>query len=844
MKTIFVLFLLLNLGWGFTVLGSSPPTDDPAKKPAVILKDSYGNAVFDSRMLNQESQKKTFGLSDSVFGSFFNLTPCNRHRLSITRDGKEVSHLFLRSDEQGVISTTALWWRLGFHYCDADSPGDIDPDFANHEYGLILKDEKGAYAIDIIIPVLGAKWVRHVYTCDNVGNPKNTFIRNRDHVYLKSGMLQELMIGIKNTGKDTDLPEEKLYIYVVKHRWSWRPGDRVDGESILKQKYIATLSGGVLDTPQLVWRDDDLEAGGYDIIVSDRNMGMVLETDIIESNYGVGFKVVDEPIKEQPGEKKDITQRLTCQTPAHIMEFGNLDKPRAAIYKEYFSPVEQVWTALETLNPTPAQRKAKKARIYVLKHRNGKIYRDGEPLRDESGGFEEVLLQPQCARAVFTRIWGKPVPREEGFDVVLDFPNAAGAFGTYDKGLDILDNGVKLVGGKPTAATHLVYGKTTKKGATVEHGGFYVPQQWVCLESLSLNHTKNAICSDAVTIRYRMGEKIRTNEWEKGKRSFPAAYVKGSRIAVQPGFTASDDVVNATLKAYAASGSLGDIKTAQAFFYKNKNKKKPPLNESTENYFQVATNTPGKINSFYQQWDWYLIGIYDSPNTQEVHIGSTINKIYIILDVPQSPWTLSGDTAPWSDILDLCCQVARGESEPAAATGKITQFLYREVGAVYDKTSHYPIDDGVFSDFQLTKFHRMIPNVHYANCYDMGKALVTYGNLLGCNLTLRYCRSFGALHCIKPVGEKWKPSECFNNHAFASQGDNIFDASLKVNSRGNPDQKPYRAAWMINIPWCDYKEMVVKKALPWCNDEETAKKKEKTQLPYPQIAIFKIADEK
>jgi hypothetical protein len=371
-----------------------------------------------------------------------------------------------------------------------------------------------------------------------------------------------------------------------------------------------------------------------------------------------------------------------------------------------------------------------------------------------------------------------------------------------------------------------VYDKNGKNIAVVEHGGFYVPRQWVCLESLSLNHTRDAICSDAITIRYRLNEKLRIPEWKKGRRSFPAAYVKDSRIAVRPGFSASDDIYNATLKAYAVSGSLGDIKAAQTFFNPQS---LPPIDSTpcTISYFQVATNTPGKVNSFYQQWEWYLMGVNDGPNNREVHIGTTINKIYIVLDVPQSPWTVEGDTAPWSDVLDLCCQVAHNESESESAAQKITQFLYQEVGGLYQETARYSKPDNACSDFQLKRFHNSIPNVDGVNCYDMGKALVTYGNVLGCNLTLRYCRSFGELYCIKPVGSHhWMCDMCFNNHAFASIGDNIFDASLKADSRGNPGLPPYRSAWMVDVPWCDYKEMVVKKATD--------------PLLYPQISIFKI----
>jgi hypothetical protein len=792
MKVIFALFFLFNLGWSIFVFGFPPPNENTEKKPALILRDSYGRPISDSRKLKTEPPEKTFGLSDSVFGSFFNLEADKKYHLSIMRDGKEISNLSLRSDKIGVISTFALWWNLGFNYDTNDGQKGIDPDFAKHSYNLSMKDDNNNPVLETKIPVSNSPVKAFIYTCDKEGNPKNTFIRDKDDVYLSGQNLKEIVKG-KNDEQDA-----KLYIYVVKDRWSWRIGDKLDDKDFLKQKYVETLSGGALGSPHMIWPGDDLEVGSYDIIVSHRNLGILLNKDVIDSNYGVGFKVIE----EQPGEKKDIIRELACQAPPHISMFGNLDQPHRVIYKDYFSPIEEVWVAVETLNPTPAQREAQKVRIYVITHNNNKEWQDGEPLHDDSGGYEEVLLQPESAHAVFTRVWCKPGIREQGYDVVIDFKNSNGQFGTYDKGLDILDSG--------------------------EKGGFYVPKKWVCLDSVSYNFTRNSIGDDAITIRLNLDTDVRVPEWQRGKRAFPAAYVKNSRVAVRPGFiawckdtTSADNYIyNATLKAYAVSGNLGDIKENQTFFNNQKS--------SPNRYFQVVKNTPDKIQSFYQEWEWYLLSINDGAKNENIHIGTSINRIYIVLDVPQQPWTIEGKTAPWADIVDLSSQVAFGENTPEAAAQKITQFLYEEIGALYEKVADYSGEiGGVKNNFQLTEFKKRIPNVGPVNCYDMGKALVTFGNVLGCNLTLRYCESFGNLNCIKSTGNNWNCQMYFSNHAFASIADNVFDASLKVNSWGKPDQKSYRAAWMIDVPWCNYKEMVLKKGEP--------------QPPYPQIAIFNIS---
>ncbi len=804
MKIIFALFFLLNLGWSIFVSAFPPP--DERAKPCVILRDSYDREIPCGNPL---------GFSDSVFGSFFNLEANKEYKLSIMRGGKEISNLCLRSDKEGVISTCALWWDIGLNYDHNKCQKNIE----EHTYCLSERDNCNDPVIKITIR--GEKREKFIYTCDKKGNPQNTFICNKDDVYLTA----------QNSAWPKDAKDKKVYIYVVKDRWSWIPGDKLDDKDFLMQKHVAVLSDRGLLLPHLVWNKDDLEVGSYDIIVSYRNLGILVNNDLIDSNYGVGFKIIEEQRKKYSG---DIIQELACQAPPHSLCRGNLEQPHRAIYKDYFSPIEEVWVAFETLNPTPAQREAKKVRIYVIQHQAGSPLKDGDQLQDVSGGYEEVLLQPDLAHAVFTRVWCNPKIREEGYDVVIDFKNSRGIFGTYDKGLDILDNGMKK------GCEGRIKGKHRVNCFEVDHMGFYVPEKWVCLESVTFNYT-NALISDAITMK----DNLRPEEWRRGEKSFPATYVKNSPITLKPKFIASKEIKEARFEAYTNYGNLGNV-IKRDIYFNNQQEKKPdnrtcPIVYNVSCYheskkgqlLQVRHNTPDRIQSFYQQWDWYLNGI-ESPYDEEIHIGSTINKIYIVLSAPQYPWTSSGDSAPWPDVLDLFCQVAYDESEPESAAEKITQFLYEGVGAIYDRSAYpYSKRNDPYSDFLVKKFFDKIPEVGKLNCYDMGKALVTFGNILGCNLTLRYCKPFGQLNCVRPVGSCWmcemcgQCNDCFKNHAFTSIGDNVFDASLKADSWGNPALPPYRDAWMINITWCEYKEMVVKKEC-W------------PRIPYPQIVLFKL----
>jgi hypothetical protein len=95
----------------------------------------------------------------------------------------------------------------------------------------------------------------------------------------------------------------------------------------------------------------------------------------------------------------------------------------------------------------------------------------------------------------------------------------------------------------------------------------------------------------------------------------------------------------------------------------------------------------------------------------------------------------------------------------------------------------------------------------------MGKSLVSFSNSVGCGLTYKYSSPFGSLNCEKAIGRNWKCTEFFNNHAFGTIADNIFDACLKVDTDTDPASgPPYTETWLTNEPWNSYNSKVVKSA--------------------------------
>jgi hypothetical protein len=793
-KLLLVLFFF-NIHGEFYAQNNNSQTEKktPTVVPRIVLTDSSG------RKLNRDGV--TTGINafiphDNVFGSFFNLTLFQSLSINVIRsDGKIISSTRYTTDKSGMIPTSALWWDIGIIY-DAKGIGKLDRNFAKYSYYCVIKQgKKTIHQREIIVTTDVKKPL--IYSSNKAGDAQNRYTAQKDDVYI-TGKFFDSLIGNQE--------EIKLYIYVVSDRWSWNIGDRLESYEV--EKYVKRLRKGETQFTQLLWQRNDLEFGSYDIIITCKPFGIIFDKDdLIHSEYGVGFKVID------PGKKRtdEILLNLACQGPPQVKLSGIITTPPIPRYKDYFSPNESVWIALDS-HGKHLETKSGKARIYIIPYDPNKPLKDRDPLMDISGGYEEILPDPQCDTTVYTRVWDKPEIRDDGYQIIMDFK----PFGIYNIGQDVLD------GYKKNAQGQMI------------HKGFYVPEKWVCLESLSFNHTTNAITGDGVTIRQNRNTAVRVPEFMKGRQSFPAAYVKNSRITVRPEFSFSDGIFNAKIIAYARSGELADLKSMYVNVSNNK--------LSNPYYFQVRQNTPNSILSFYQVWEWYLRGIRVRKGKrivmdefeEEIHIATTINKIYIILSTPQTPWSYEGETAPWIEVMDLSSQLAFGKTTSEAAASELTRFLYSACGGEYKRDdSQYSANNvsSVNADFKIDLFLKNIPKIGNVNCYDMAKALVTFSNVIGCGLDLRYSYTFGTLNYIQPIGLKWTPNITFSDHAFGAIADNIFDASLQVDTWGNPANPPHRATWIYNIPWFEYQDMMLQKT-------------SLTKPVYPEIVFFKFSNQK
>ncbi|HLP45847.1 MAG TPA: hypothetical protein VK469_07875 [Candidatus Kapabacteria bacterium] len=317
------------------------------------------------------------------------------------------------------------------------------------------------------------------------------------------------------------------------------------------------------------------------------------------------------------------------------------------------------------------------------------------------------------------------------------------------------------------------------------------------MESISYNHDSDCNTCDAINIRMNLGKEVPILEWEKGKESYPAAYIKNRHVILKVVFSASTGVKTARISAIKRGGHFGNLKEKLVCFDK--------CGRSGTICLDVPGKTPKKIKAYDQEWDWYCRDINGS-GSGKVKIGSSKNRIYILLDEPQSPWKTTGESKPWADALEYSCKWAAGATKPELAAARITKHLYNDIGGYYSQYPHYT--DGSPNWFKLQNFLTNVSStsgVGKANCFDMAKALVTFSNAVGCDMSYKICIPLGdRLECIKFIGNPRNCQTLSIPHAFACIKDRVFEPTFKI-------YKYNREEWIVNTKMDDYLRMVIKK---------------------------------
>jgi hypothetical protein len=217
-------------------------------------------------------------------------------------------------------------------------------------------------------------------------------------------------------------------------------------------------------------------------------------------------------------------------------------------------------------------------------------------------------------------------------------------------------------------------------------------------------------------------------------------------------------------------------------------------------------------------WRWW----YRARGGSWQALVATSHRIYLVLDVPDGPWTqtFADRRNPWTDLLDHTCMLAAGRSNELNASVALTKAIYSNYRLRYDIVSGAPRYGfgGTTGSFRMTEWIEyvleQIPpagttfcsgsgeaynNFWIVNCYDAAASLALMGKAVGARLDYHFHQPFGYLRFVKPIGR----GKCnnpfyrcvgdtpirgmddasrtrFGNHAYTKlQGRNNFDACMK-----------------------------------------------------------------
>ena len=304
---------------------------------------------------------------------------------------------------------------------------------------------------------------------------------------------------------------------------------------------------------------------------------------------------------------------------------------------------------------------------------------------------------------------------------------------------------------------------------------------------------------DAVTISDDRTPIVNDPEWEYGigeKHKF--AYIKSQSkrsIKVQLNDGSYSGLMHLLIKVSYVSGHTDGIGTVCNLFVSNFN------TDSLLTLFPTGGFPPSVgVHEFQWRWEIYAIPVNNSNYCAAWDTTSTSHHFYTLLATPQAPMA-----QPWERVLDYACDWASGQTNDENSATAITNSLFN-TGFNYIGSAQY----GSFSQFNLSAFILNIGNGN-VNCLDLAKAVVTFGNSIGCGLSL--CTYGitelgenpinGPLNCIDPIGSPDPTNNPFSSipvandcrnggfvyHAFAEivSISKVWDATLQYDIDTDPD---------------------------------------------------------
>ena len=311
---------------------------------------------------------------------------------------------------------------------------------------------------------------------------------------------------------------------------------------------------------------------------------------------------------------------------------------------------------------------------------------------------------------------------------------------------------------------------------------------------------------DALNIRKNYSTDVTVPEWQLSVRNEKIAYIKGQsgrkiKIKIWIDRTTIEGV-----RAYAESVTgpgIGDVNAKWVYFNNS--------NYSNETLMTTDGTVASSVGQRGFTWRWYVSDIDDFIIEEPILVGDTgIHYYYALLGTPQSPMT-----EPWTEVLDLACNWAYGETNESGALSDLTYWSYVEFGKDHDYDGTRTHANLV--TLNLTNFF----NDDWADCRDMSAVVHVFTRAIG-GTTTQVRQIWGPFDYkpILPIGwTYWTDedtlSDTWSFHQVTWKS-NVYDACLKL-KKSNPRipineniTNPYKTdlydsgTWDTSSPAFDY----------------------------------------
>lgn len=156
-------------------------------------------------------------------------------------------------------------------------------------------------------------------------------------------------------------------------------------------------------------------------------------------------------------------------------------------------------------------------------------------------------------------------------------------------------------------------------------------------------------------------------------------------------------------------------------------------------------------------------------------LATTSHRIYVVVKVPPAPWTqgLADKRNPWTDLLDICCQIAAGKQNAPEAAESLTKKVHNGYSLRYDIITGAARYGFVLtgSSFQLTNWINYVlkgnapanpifcngsaeqyKNYWIVNCYDCAASSALMAKAVGADSDYYFHQPFGYLKYVEPIG--------------------------------------------------------------------------------------------